>query len=49
MDTDIIGTVVVYFDRQGIVQVLGGSRIYGEDAFLAQVSSNLEFALRDAK
>ena len=35
VNTDVIGTVVVSFDGQCIVQVLGSSGVDGEDAFLA--------------
>ena len=49
MDADIVGTIVVGFDGRRIVQVLGGSRIDGEDVFLSQVSLDLELAVGNTK
>lgn len=47
VNTDIIGAILVVFDRDGIVNVLGRFGIDGEYTFTTQVLADLQFPLGD--
>lgn len=47
MNANVVGTVVVDLDRKGVVQILSGVRVDGEDTFATQVLANLELPFRD--
>lgn len=47
VDTDVVRAVVVDLDGQGIVEILGGVGVDGEDALAAEILANLELSLGD--
>ena len=49
MNTDVVGTIVVGFDGQCVIQILGEGGVDCEGTLLPQVSPNLELALRNTK
>ena len=48
MNTDVICTIFVEFDREGVIEIFSRVRIDGENTFGTKIPADFELSLRDA-
>ena len=49
MNTDVICTIFVEFDREGVIEIFSRVRIDGENTFGTKIPADFELSLRDAR